>query len=213
MVRPHRRRPKDAIVDLYDERFFRLWTFYLAGAGAAFRNGGLCNYQIQLAKSRTAIPVTRDYIGETERALARIAATGADLRREATRGESGMRGWMIALRRWRSPRPAAAQAAERTKPRRRSASSRRTGHRLAETVEPTAAELAPIVAKLAGARVIGLGEVTHGTHEDVAFKALLLRELVEGGRGRHAGDRGEPRRRRRLRSLRARGRSATRRRW
>ena len=57
---------RDAIVALYDERFFRLWTFYLAGAGAAFRNGGLCNYQIQLAKSRTAIPVTRDYIGEAE---------------------------------------------------------------------------------------------------------------------------------------------------
>jgi cyclopropane-fatty-acyl-phospholipid synthase len=60
---------RDAIVDLYDERFFRLWTFYLAGAGAAFRNGGLCNYQIQLAKSRTAIPVTRDYIGEAEARL------------------------------------------------------------------------------------------------------------------------------------------------
>jgi cyclopropane-fatty-acyl-phospholipid synthase len=60
---------KGAIVDLYDEKFFRLWTFYLAGSGAAFRNGGLCNYQIQLAKSRTAIPVTRDYIGEAEARL------------------------------------------------------------------------------------------------------------------------------------------------
>lgn len=60
---------RDAIVDLYDERFFRLWTFYLAGAGAAFRNGGLCNYQIQLAKTRRALPVTRDYMMERERAL------------------------------------------------------------------------------------------------------------------------------------------------
>ncbi|WP_375286165.1 class I SAM-dependent methyltransferase [Sphingomonas sp.] len=60
---------KDAIVDLYDERFFRLWTFYLAGAAAAFRHGGLCNYQVQLAKSRKAIPVTRDYIGEAEARL------------------------------------------------------------------------------------------------------------------------------------------------
>ncbi len=56
----------------------------------------------------------------------------------------------------------------------------RSGHRLAGP-EPTTAELAPIVAKLAGARVIGLGEVTHGTHEDVAFKALLFRELVKAG--------------------------------
>jgi cyclopropane-fatty-acyl-phospholipid synthase len=60
---------KDAIVELYDERFFRLWTFYLAGAAAAFRHGGLCNYQVQLAKSRTAIPVTRDYMADAERAL------------------------------------------------------------------------------------------------------------------------------------------------
>ena len=60
---------KDAIIDLYDERFFRLWTFYLAGAAAAFRHGGLCNYQLQLAKSRTAIPMTRDYMVEGERAL------------------------------------------------------------------------------------------------------------------------------------------------
>ena len=60
---------KDAIVALYDERFFRMWTFYLAGAAAAFRNGGMCNYQIQLTKSRTAVPVTRDYMIEGERAL------------------------------------------------------------------------------------------------------------------------------------------------
>ena len=60
---------RDAIVDLYDERFFRLWTFYLAGAAAAFRHGGLCNYQVQLAKSRSALPVTRDYMVEAEARL------------------------------------------------------------------------------------------------------------------------------------------------
>ena len=60
---------KDAIVALYDERFYRMWTFYLAGAAAAFRNGGLCNYQVQLAKGRNAVPLTRDYMLEGERAL------------------------------------------------------------------------------------------------------------------------------------------------
>ncbi|VVS96831.1 Cyclopropane-fatty-acyl-phospholipid synthase [Sphingomonas sp. EC-HK361] len=60
---------RDAIVALYDERFFRMWQFYLAGAGAAFRYGGLCNYQIQLAKGRLAVPLTRDYIGERELVL------------------------------------------------------------------------------------------------------------------------------------------------
>ncbi len=60
---------KDAIVALYDERFYRMWTFYLAGAAAAFRTGGMVNYQVQLAKSRYAVPLTRDYIGEAEQAF------------------------------------------------------------------------------------------------------------------------------------------------
>ena len=60
---------RDHIVALYDERFFRMWTFYLAGAAQAFRTGGLCNYQIQLTKSRTAVPITRDYMGEAEARL------------------------------------------------------------------------------------------------------------------------------------------------
>ena len=60
---------KAQIVQLYDERFFRMWQFYLAGAAAAFRHGGLCNYQIQLSRSRLAVPITRDYIGAAEAAL------------------------------------------------------------------------------------------------------------------------------------------------
>ena len=60
---------KDAIVALYDERFYRMWTFYLAGAAAAFRTGGMVNYQIQLSKSRMTLPLTRDYMIEGERAL------------------------------------------------------------------------------------------------------------------------------------------------
>ena len=60
---------KDAIVALYDERFFRMWTFYLAGAGAAFRFGGMVNYQLQFARSRDALPITRDYMLDEERRL------------------------------------------------------------------------------------------------------------------------------------------------
>ncbi|RDE07292.1 SAM-dependent methyltransferase [Sphingomonas aracearum] len=59
----------DAIVALYDERFFRLWTFYLAGAYVSFMNGTLVNFQIQFARDRTALPLTRDYMIEGERAL------------------------------------------------------------------------------------------------------------------------------------------------
>lgn len=49
------------------------------------------------------------------------------------------------------------------------------------TAEPSADELAPIVARLKGGRIIGIGEVTHGTHEDQAFKAALIKELVKAG--------------------------------
>jgi cyclopropane-fatty-acyl-phospholipid synthase len=59
-------RARDAIVAMYDERFYRMWQFYLAGAAAAFRHGGLCNYQVQLSRSRLELPITRDYITRTE---------------------------------------------------------------------------------------------------------------------------------------------------
>ena len=36
---------------------------------AAFRNGGLVNYQLQYSRSRTALPITRDYMAEGEKAL------------------------------------------------------------------------------------------------------------------------------------------------
>lgn len=58
---------KDRIVALYDERFYRLWTFYLAGACSGFENGGTCNYQIQYARDRRTLPLTRDYISDAER--------------------------------------------------------------------------------------------------------------------------------------------------
>ena len=60
---------KDQIVALYDERFYRMWTFYLAGAAQAFRYGGLVNYQLQMSRSRTELPLTRDYMVEEERRL------------------------------------------------------------------------------------------------------------------------------------------------
>jgi len=51
-----------AIIALYDERFFRMWTFYLAGAATVFEHGGMCNYQIQYIRTRRALPITRDYL-------------------------------------------------------------------------------------------------------------------------------------------------------
>ncbi|SNS85777.1 cyclopropane-fatty-acyl-phospholipid synthase [Sphingomonas laterariae] len=57
---------------LYDARFYRLWLFYLAGAAAAFRRGGMCNYQLQYIRRRDALPFTRDYIAEREAELRRL---------------------------------------------------------------------------------------------------------------------------------------------
>ena len=54
---------------LYDERFFRMWQFYLAGALVAFRHGGMVNYQIQYLRTRSATPLTRDYMREAEPGL------------------------------------------------------------------------------------------------------------------------------------------------
>ncbi len=53
---------KDKIIALYDEKFFRMWTFYLAGAATVFEHGGMGNYQIQFIRSRHALPITRDYL-------------------------------------------------------------------------------------------------------------------------------------------------------
>ena len=60
---------KDEIVAMFDERFYRMWTFYLAGAATVFEYGSMCNYQIQYTRNRYALPFTRDYIAEEEKRL------------------------------------------------------------------------------------------------------------------------------------------------
>jgi cyclopropane-fatty-acyl-phospholipid synthase len=65
---------KAEIVALYDERFFRMWQFYLAGAWAAFRHGGMVNYQVQYIRTRRALPITRDYMHEAEARLRRTSS-------------------------------------------------------------------------------------------------------------------------------------------
>ena len=63
------------IVELYDERFYRMWLFYLAGAEQSFRHGNMVNWQIQYVKDREAIPMTREYL-EAESAQLRAADEG-----------------------------------------------------------------------------------------------------------------------------------------
>ena len=60
---------KADIVAMYDERFFRMWEFYLAGSATGFFNGQMVNYQVQYVRDRTALPLTRDYMFEAEAKL------------------------------------------------------------------------------------------------------------------------------------------------
>ncbi|HUC19025.1 MAG TPA: cyclopropane-fatty-acyl-phospholipid synthase family protein [Acetobacteraceae bacterium] len=61
---------KRAVIrDIYDERFCRMWEFYLAGSEMGFRHGGLMVFQLQLARRVDTVPLTRDYIRATESAL------------------------------------------------------------------------------------------------------------------------------------------------
>lgn len=58
------------IPSLYDARFRRMWEFYLCGAELGFRHGNHMNFQIQVARRRDALPLTRDYIHQVEAARA-----------------------------------------------------------------------------------------------------------------------------------------------
>ncbi|MDC1146266.1 cyclopropane-fatty-acyl-phospholipid synthase [Candidatus Pelagibacter sp.] len=53
---------KAKIIEMFDERFFRMWEFYLAGCEIAFKWGDQVVYQFQLTKNYTSTPTTRDYI-------------------------------------------------------------------------------------------------------------------------------------------------------
>nr|WP_303705701.1 cyclopropane-fatty-acyl-phospholipid synthase family protein [Brevundimonas naejangsanensis] len=47
---------------MYDERFCRMWEFYLACSEVAFRELGHMVFQLQLSKKQTAVPLSRDYL-------------------------------------------------------------------------------------------------------------------------------------------------------
>jgi cyclopropane-fatty-acyl-phospholipid synthase len=63
---------REEAAQLYDERFVRMWEFYLASSEVSFRKQNLMNFQIQLTKHQGIVPMTRDYIsGEEARLRAR----------------------------------------------------------------------------------------------------------------------------------------------
>jgi cyclopropane-fatty-acyl-phospholipid synthase len=60
---------REEAVQLYDERFARMWEFYLACSEMSFRKNNLMNFQIQLARRQGVVPMTRDYIAREETKL------------------------------------------------------------------------------------------------------------------------------------------------
>ena len=53
---------KDKVLDMFDEKFFRMWEFYLSGCEMAFKWGDQVVFQFQLSKKLLSTPNTRDYI-------------------------------------------------------------------------------------------------------------------------------------------------------
>jgi cyclopropane-fatty-acyl-phospholipid synthase len=60
---------REEAVRLYDERFARMWEFYLAASEMSFRKQNLMNFQIQISKRQGVVPMTRDYIAQEEAKL------------------------------------------------------------------------------------------------------------------------------------------------
>ncbi len=69
---------REKALDLYDERFCRMWEFYLIGCEIAFRRMGQMVFQIQIAKRQDAVPLTRDYIANWERSAETDATKAAE---------------------------------------------------------------------------------------------------------------------------------------
>ena len=69
---------REEIAALYDERFCRMWEFYLVSSEAAFRWFGMMNFQFQLTKRVDTVPITRDYMLSDERHLVQGGTTAAN---------------------------------------------------------------------------------------------------------------------------------------
>jgi cyclopropane-fatty-acyl-phospholipid synthase len=62
----------------YDDRFCRMWEFYLAGCEIAFRYMGQMVFQIQLARTQDAVPLTRDYMADAEKDIKATRSLAAE---------------------------------------------------------------------------------------------------------------------------------------
>ena len=68
---------REAAARLYDERFCRMWEFYLSAAELGFLHGSNMVFQLLLSPTRDAVPITRDFIVDEERAMLAADAQGS----------------------------------------------------------------------------------------------------------------------------------------
>jgi cyclopropane-fatty-acyl-phospholipid synthase len=71
------------IARMYDERFCRMWEFYLVSAEMMFRTGSQLVFQMQLARKRDAVPIVRDYVTDVQRRYRELEAGRAPRRVDA----------------------------------------------------------------------------------------------------------------------------------
>jgi cyclopropane-fatty-acyl-phospholipid synthase len=64
----------DVARELYDDRFCRMWRYYLVAAEMTFRHSRQAVFQVQLAHDQAAVPLTRDYLYPAEASTMRHAA-------------------------------------------------------------------------------------------------------------------------------------------
>ena len=68
----------------FGEKFCRMWEMYLAGSETAFRYQNLMVFQLQLTKNQNVLPLTRDYMYDSERELRARDAQHAPSRKRRT---------------------------------------------------------------------------------------------------------------------------------
>jgi cyclopropane-fatty-acyl-phospholipid synthase len=80
---------RDTIASLYDERFCRMFEFYLSSCELGFLCGSLTVFQIQLTHRQTAVPLTRDYITDFDRGFAHSGSAGDHAAERMTHARQG----------------------------------------------------------------------------------------------------------------------------
>lgn len=80
---------REQVVEMYDERFARMWELYLSGSELSFTHGSSMVAQYQLGRTRDAMPLTRDYMLAAEAALKAREAELGEIACSASRAIGG----------------------------------------------------------------------------------------------------------------------------